>query len=389
MDELRHTILIVDDNKSIVDTAIEVLKPLNSELNFVLSGEEVFSFIKKNKPDLILLDILMPGIDGYEVCQRIKADPLYNDIVIIFLTGEKSTDSLVKGFEYGAVDYIKKPFSGRELFVRVKTQLENIVSKSYIKHELSKLMQEREILQSIAVQQSKFATLAETYASISHQWKQPLSNITTTTSVSKIKEYQKDHPDQDLLKRLNSIDSQINFMVKTIHSFTNFFKPDKKPKEFSLLHSLNALENLMGDYFKKNLIEVTIESENDLNLFGQQNMLQQVILNIITNAKDEILKTKAKDRSITINFYQKDQETIITISNNAGCIKEKHLSKIFDQFFTTKANDGMGIGLYMSKKIIEETFKGKISAENSKHGVIFKIVLPIVGVTYQESKTAS
>lgn len=377
MTQLGHTILIVDDNKSIIETAMEVLRPLNTDLRFVMSGEDVFSSIKEKKPDLILLDILMPGMDGYEVCQKIKSDPLYSDIVIIFLTGENSTDSLVKGFEYGAVDYIKKPFSGRELFVRVKTQLENIASKAYINDELSKLIQEREILQSIAIQQTKMASLGEGYASISHQWKQPLSNITATTSISKIKEYRKEHPDLDLLKRLNSIDNQINFMVKTIHNFTDFFKPDKEEKAFSMLQTLNALEGLMGDYFRDNCINVNIDCEKDFSLLGQQNMLQQVILNIMINAKDEILKHQCDDKNININFYQKNGEIHITISNNAGRIKEDDLSTIFNQFYSTKANNGTGIGLYMSKKIIEETFRGKIYVENSELGVVFTIILPM------------
>ena len=117
-------ILIVDDNVENIKVVGIVLQNSGYELIIAQDGYEALKFIKEVKPDLILLDIMMPGINGYEVCEILKSDTYTKDIPLIFLTAKIETEDIVKGFEAGGVDYITKPFIKEELLVRVKTHLE-------------------------------------------------------------------------------------------------------------------------------------------------------------------------------------------------------------------------------------------------------------------------
>ena len=132
--EAGYKILIVDDVIENIQVAMNILKEDSYEFSYAKSGEEALSLLNDNTFDLILLDIMMPGIDGYEVCQTIKKDPLYSDIPIIFLTAKSDSDSMSKGFEVGGLDYIVKPFHANELLARVKTHLDLYRAKKILKN---------------------------------------------------------------------------------------------------------------------------------------------------------------------------------------------------------------------------------------------------------------
>lgn len=120
----KPLILIVDDNKENLKILGNILKDNNYSIAIATSGEESLSLLWKNIPELILLDIMMPGMDGYEVCRKIKSEKRTKDIPVIFLSAKDDTDDIVKGFEAGGVDYVAKPFNSRELLARIKTHVE-------------------------------------------------------------------------------------------------------------------------------------------------------------------------------------------------------------------------------------------------------------------------
>ncbi len=132
--EYESRILIVDDVLDNIQVAMNILKEDRYDFSYAKNGESALSLLHENKFDLILLDIMMPGIDGYEVCRRIKRDPLYSDIPIIFLTAKADTDSMTKGFAIGGVDYIVKPFHAAELLARVKTHLDLYRAKKILEN---------------------------------------------------------------------------------------------------------------------------------------------------------------------------------------------------------------------------------------------------------------
>lgn len=373
-------ILIVDDVSENIQVALNVLKPMGTALSFAMSGEEALKIIENKKPSLILLDIMMPNMDGYEVCRRLKSNILYSDIPIIFLTAKSSVDDIVKGFTYGGIDYITKPFESRELYIRVKTHLKNFLLQEHLKEQLKYLLKERDKIKILLSQQSKMASMGEMLSSISHQWKQPLTVISLSALDTMVSEKLKDTPDEAVLNNLNIIEKQIEFMVSTMHDFNNFFKPDKEKIKFSLMHSSYELINL----FSKNFIEDNIiinlnpKSEQDIEVFGFESMYKQALLNIISNAVDAIVENNPDDRNIFVECDSDSEYGIVTITNYAGQISKENIDKIFDQFFTTKGEKGTGIGLSMTKQIIEDLGGGELSVKNIENGVVFTIKLELM-----------
>jgi len=132
--ELKYHILIVDDVADNIQVAMSILKEENYEFSFATSGDSALELIDNNSFDLILLDVMMPGLDGYEVCMRIRSNPETEDVPVIFVTAKSDVDSIRKGFETGAQDYIIKPFQADELLARVQTHIELYRAKKVLQH---------------------------------------------------------------------------------------------------------------------------------------------------------------------------------------------------------------------------------------------------------------
>ncbi len=146
-----NLVLIVDDNPNNIQVLATILAECGYELGIAQNASEVYQFLNGNSPDLILLDVEMPDVDGYEVCSNIKADPTHQDIPIIFLTVKSETEDIIKGFDLGAVDYITKPFNRRELISRVRTQISLKQSRDELarkNQELENVLQARKKLEA-------------------------------------------------------------------------------------------------------------------------------------------------------------------------------------------------------------------------------------------------
>ena len=222
--------------------------------------------------------------------------------------------------------------------------------------------------EKLLIQQSKMATMGEMLGNIAHQWKQPLSLIAMSNTLIKLNQDNKDFSSENELKEaVKNIDISVKNLSQTIDDFRDFFKPEKEKSKFKLEELFEKTYELISSQFKNNNIEIIKEIEN-IELYGRSNELSQVLINIIKNAKDELIKIKNNDRRlIFINIYKKDSQAIIKIKDNAGGINKDIINKIFDAYFTTKeASDGTGIGLYMSKQIIQE-MNGIIEVSNEKY----------------------
>lgn len=173
--DLKYHILIVDDVVDNIQVAMNILKEDNYEFSFAKSGENALLLMQKNKFDLVLLDIMMPGIDGYEVCRRMQNIESLKEIPVIFLTAKADTDSMSKGFEVGGVDYITKPFHANELLARVKTHLELYKAKQVLKENNISLQvkmqrQEKRILTELEESQKEMIfVLTEMIESVSDE----------------------------------------------------------------------------------------------------------------------------------------------------------------------------------------------------------------------------
>lgn len=233
--------------------------------------------------------------------------------------------------------------------------------------------------QEFLIQQSKLAEIGEIISSIAHQWKEPLIEISTL-----VQEYifsNKRTKDEDE-KYVKNIMSQIYYMTDTINDFQNFIKPSTQKTSFNIKDAIVKMMNIIEHNMKYNYIDININIEDKTKLIisGYHNELMQSLLNIVNNAKDSILKKRESDKKfkgkIDINILNYLNYAQIEISDNGGGIDEKDTKKIFDPYYTTK-NKGHGIGLYMTKVIIEDKMGGSISVINKTNGANFIIRLEL------------
>jgi len=229
------------------------------------------------------------------------------------------------------------------------------------------------------LQQNRLSLQGEMISMIAHQWKQPLNNLSLIKQML-IMEYKQGKLNDKIVYEFNRESSrQIQQMSQTISDFTNFFSPEKKPKYFYLRDILyKALSFLKPVFINTNItVETNFEYKKPISLKGYPNELGQTIINILNNAKDALIENQIKDKRVYIDIKEEEKNIIITIEDNAGGIPTDIMSKIFDPYFSTKSKNGTGLGLYMSKMIIEEHMHGHILVRNSDKGAVFEIQLPM------------
>ncbi len=236
-----------------------------------------------------------------------------------------------------------------------------------------KIEEEREKDHQFIIQQSKLAEIGEIFSSIAHQWKSPLVEITTIAQESFYNSNSEISEDESYVK---DILTQVNYMNDTINDFQSFIIPSNKRKIFNAYDAIKSMLEIVNHNIKYNYIKINIDIKDNtnLNIDGFRNEFMQSILNIVNNAKDELINKDLKNRKIDIKFYNKNKKLIIEINDNAGGINEKNINKIFKPYYSTK-KDGHGIGLYMVKMIIEDKMNGKIKVENIEDGASFIIEL--------------
>jgi len=229
------------------------------------------------------------------------------------------------------------------------------------------------------LEQSRLAQMGEMLSMIAHQWRQPLSAITATTGSVSL-HMQLDKCDEEYVEeKLQKINTFTQYLSTTITDFRNFFKPDKEKTLTSLNEVVLGSLKIIGSSLEAQgvTIETFLESKGEFLSFP--NELKQVVLNILKNAQDVFADKKIDKPRLLIKTVGTDEGYELSISDNAGGISEEVLGHIFDPYFTTKhQSDGTGLGLYMSKMIVEDHCNGHLNVENTSEGACFILILPKV-----------
>ncbi|MBP6497156.1 MAG: response regulator [Campylobacteraceae bacterium] len=369
-------VLIVDDAPTNIHTLSTLLKDL-CQVKIANNGETALEIARENKPDLILLDIMMPGMDGIATCRGLKENPITSAIPVIFVTAKDSVEDEAIGFELGAVDYIVKPFNPTVVRARVKTHLKLQQLNNYLLDEVARQVKEKMDVQQkldeqevLLFQQSKLAAMGEMIGAIAHQWRQPLNAL--NMHIQNLEDdFEDGLVDREFIETfIEKNRKTIVFMSKTIDDFRNFFRTDKAKYDFSVTEAINETLALQHAQFENNAIKVVVEGP-DINLFSLKSEFQQVMLNLINNAKDALIECSIVDKCIQIRLLERSVE----VEDNGGGIANDIMERIFEPYFTTKdQGKGMGIGLYMSKMIIEKNMGGVLSVKNTPTGASFCII---------------
>lgn len=255
-----------------------------------------------------------------------------------------------------------------ELKNMINDVIENLESR--IKNEIDQRLAQEQIL----IQQSKLAAMGEMIGNIAHQWRQPLAQISAIHMNMKVTYDFNKFDEVYLNEKIKEANKLTSYMSQTINDFQNFFIPQKEKEIFSIEKACKDAYNIIDSSLKYHNIEINFNIKEDTNIFGYKNEFSQVILNILSNAKDILIERKIENPKIDIEVKNGDNYSIIKIHDNAGGVKDDILDKIFDPYFTTRhKTQGTGIGLYMAKNIIERNMSGFINVKNIGNGALFTI----------------
>lgn len=380
MSEYQSQILIVDDNPTNIDLLRRFLDDDKYKIAAVTRGEVALKLVEKSPPDLILLDVMMPGMDGYEVCRRLKENMQFEHIPVIFVTAKTAAEDIKFGFQLGAADYIGKPAQREEVLSRVDNQLK-------LFHQQ---MMERELRQKSL----KMAELGEMVAGIVHEVNNPLGNLKTAISFSQhnVDEIQQQWQAQTLTQNefaqfidqqkeaLESCQVSIDLASSLIQSFKQVAvgQCSNQKSKISLYHFLEQVILSMRAKLKKypHVIENKVPWEIELDSYD--GALSQVVINLINNSL--LHGFEGIDQGCIEILAETFDDHIKLIYRDDGVgISESLLVKIFEDFYTTKQNQGgSGLGMGIIKSLVEVDLQGQLEFTSQQgRGVQATITLPL------------
>ncbi|MGB6301415.1 MAG: response regulator [Rivularia sp. (in: cyanobacteria)] len=431
-----ETILVIDDSPTNLEILHDVLGSAGYEVLVEMDGASGIEQVESNPPDLILLDVMMPKIDGFETCRRLQSNPSTKSIPIIFITALTEAEEKVKGLSLGAVDYITKPFEQEEVLARIslhlklrKLNIELDKQKQELEirveertSELSQALDELKQTQLQLVQTEKISSLGQLVAGVAHEINNPIGFISTNLHYANqyiedlltlVRLFQKNcfdpgseveeqieamdlqHIDKDLPKLMSSMKLGTDTIKGIMQSLRNFSRSDGENKKLVDIHegieaTLMILQHRLKAYPKRPAIQVVKNYSILPKVKCFPGQLNQVFMNLLANAIDVLEESLIEEQDLngkectlinpkiivatTIDRYQ----VTVKIADNGKGMSESIVNEIFQPFFTTKPEGkGTGLGLSISYQIITENHGGNLQCFSSPgKGTEFLIQIP-------------
>ncbi len=385
-----YQILIVDDSPHNIRALGEILDE-TYDVRFAKSGPEALeiTFSEEEAIDLILLDVIMPEMDGYEVCRRLKENRKTADIPIIFITIKSRPSDEALGFSLGAVDYLNKPFSVEIVRARIRTHLELKAHRDRLQEmvqertleleEMNKRLQ-TEIIKVKAMQEDLIrsktqAATGRLAATIAHEINSPLQGIAALL----VPLMDGCEGQEDLLEIANLIEEAFHRIRETVQRLYHLNLPASRQEESvdvnSVIRKTAALLNGMA---RERNVAVDLDLTPDLpRIRASQGELGQVFMNLIDNALSAVQHGKQQDRKVSIQTRLVGGALQVQVSDTGTGIPEEDLPHIFEPFYTRRKAGGLGVGLSVCREIIRQC-SGEIRAQNAPQGrgAVFAITLP-------------
>lgn len=363
-----QTLLIVDDNVKNLQVVGSILKEEGYRLAIAKDGETAIKLSQQMAPDLILLDIMMPEMDGFEVCRILKDNPDTKDIPVIFLTAKSETNDIVHAFNLGGVDYLTKPFKKEELLVRVKNHLDLVRSKNIIekqRNELADLNASKDQLFSI----------------ISHDLRSPLAGIKSFLNItSKSKKVPSQEEFEEILElMIQNIDQTYNLLDNLLlwaRLQRNVL--ETATKKLNLFEHTLKMVSLLKDVAREKEIIIENSVPEDLLLDADENMLETIIRNLLSNA----IKFTPSGGTIKCSAQTDNEFATICIADNGMGMTEEIKNVIFKKnsyvtTYGTESEKGSGLGLNLCADFVEK-HGGKIWVETEvDKGSKFYFTIPV------------
>ena len=407
----RATILVVDDTPTNLDILCDALGTAGYQVAVAIDGLSAIEQVQYRPPDLILLDVMMPGKDGFETCQDLKADPATRAIPIIFMTALTDTAHKVRALELGAVDYITKPFQQEEVLARVRVHLDLYRLKQDLEFQVDQRTAELKAAQLTMVQSEKMSSLGMLVAGVAHEINNPVNFIYgnlfhardyATGLLDLLDLYRTSHPAppddaialedeldfefvrSDLPQLLDSMQigaDRIQHIVKTLRTFSRLDEADCKAVDLS--EGVDSTLTILGHRLKGKGDRVAVNVIRDYGdlppVECYSGQINQVFMNLISNAIDALDERRDREAStqnaqapeaaaspwtptLWVRTAQEGDRVIVEVSDNGIGMADETRQRLFDPFFTTKSvGKGTGMGLAITYQIVVDTHGGTIT----------------------------
>lgn len=338
---LEFKLLIVDDVQSNVLLLKALLGKEGYRIAVAMNGQEALVMTEKELPDLILLDVMMPGMDGFEVAEKLKAQECYRDIPIIFLTALDDTQSIVKGFKLGANDFISKPFRKEELMIRISHQLSLVAAKRII------LQQTEELKKTIAGRDKLYSVIAHDLRSPMASMKMLLNTIMMSVSPDKI-----DPEVFDMLEMSNKTSEEVFSLLDNLLKWTKsqLGKLTVVPQKLDIAELTAGVIEVIEPIAAIKNIKIQLENPEQVEVAVDIEMIKCIIRNLLSNA----VKFSHKNSVIRVQIGLTEDKVVITVADNGKGIKAEDQPKLLQDAthfttFGTNSEEGSGLGLLLCR----------------------------------------
>lgn len=365
-------VLIVDDAPANIKILLPTLQP-DFDISIATNGQQALQLAKSQKPDLILLDIIMPEMDGYEVCRRLKADEQTRDIPVIFITAKDDEADEMTGLELGAVDYITKPFSPAIVHARTRTHLGLKKAREKIEHQNKKLIEAT-------------ALREEVNRIMRHDLKTPLNAIIGFSNFL-LANKKCSACDPDLVQTITIIHESGYRLLEMINSSLDLYKMEQgtyvlNPQSVDILSVIRKIEQAFLDRISHKKLHVTIQSampapnpvgaEPPFLVLGEELLCYSLLANLIKNA----VEAAPRQSTITIQWERGGGMAHVAI-HNQGAVPPEMVDRFFEKYTTSGKSGGTGLGTY-SALLIAKVQHGTITMETSEErGTTLRVSLPL------------
>lgn len=363
------TILVVDDNKKNLQVLGNILHEEAYKVAMAIEGNSAIKLANQLLPDLIILDIMMPGMDGFEVCKILKADENTKEIPIIFLTAKIEIDDVIEGFNLGGADYITKPFKRKELIVRIKNHLDLINSKR-------KIIEQANELKAANIFKDKLFSI------IGHDLRSPLSSLKLTFDL--IVAGLIDIHENDFMDTIKSLSKSTEEAYVLLENLLGWAKSESGtleviPENINMKEMAESTQRLLKLNLQNKSIELVIDIDQNINANADNQMIKTVLRNLVSNA----IKFTPEHGRITIQSKQHDDKIITSIIDSGVGIPPENLDQLFIargkvRTYGTNNEPGSGLGLILCYDFVEKN-NGKLSVTSTVNvGSTFTFSLPVV-----------
>ena len=361
----NELVLVVDDHPHNLQMMGQILMEKSYHPAFAQNGADALDFVTKRQPDLILLDIMMPDIDGFEVCKQLKQNSITADIPVIFLTAKTETHEVIEGLELGAVDYVTKPFNVKELMTRVNTHLELFRLRKELKQTVE------ELKQANATKDRFFTIITYDLKNLFHA----LLGLSELLEDKALEVERKEH----LIKSLQQSSTKGYNLLKNLLEWSNSQtgKMACEPVKLNLKTLVTGYVNLLASAASAKKITLSLDIDETTFVFADESMLHTIFRNILSNA----LKFTPTNGKVAIFSKEKDKFVEISISDTGIGIRTQDIPKLFrtdidHNIIGTGGEIGTGLGLILCKEFVERN-GGKILVESEEgKGILFHITIP-------------